>query len=206
MNYQNRYLLRYSCSAFPVSALVLISLWGGSLQAQAVRDAREAIELGVDLGLTHASYSFGAEKTAAPLALRIGWLNEGRRPNLEFQMLLNDRRRPGQESSNTMTSFQIGVRLKKNNAGVVPIAGPFVSVGGGVSSLRRHVSEPDAPRFRFLPSVSVGIGARHPIGSSFLRAELVAGFDRGYAGPESTLFVPSRTSVGIRLGFSALHQ
>ncbi len=193
-----------SASAAAVIALSLIP--ARDLRGQPSRTSDSAMELGIDLGVARATHSSRSQSMAVPVALRIGWLDDDRRANLEFQVILNDRREGSQRTSNTMSTFHIGIRLKKDSIGGVPFSGPYVSIGGGVTSLRRYLTTPDVPRYRFLPSAVVGVGTRRALGNSLLRFETVAAFDRGYAGPESTLFVPSRVSLGLRFGFSALHR
>lgn len=189
-----------------VTGLMVVAMLPSMAHAQEKTKSLDVMEFGIDVGVASSVQSIGAPPRTVPVTFRFGWMEDGRRISLEYRITANDKRLDTEETGARFMNAVFDVRLKKDAEGKIPFAGPYVSFGGGLSPLRSYISDEDAPRWRFLPSALVGIGIRQEVGSAMLRTELVTGFDRGYAKPGSALFVPSRTTVGVRFGVSGLKR
>lgn len=181
-----------------VRITILAACLLGIAGSMAAQDApRDASEFGMDFAMSRNTGRAPTRAVTAPLSIRFGAYSTDRRLGVESRFtMLDDRLESGGKSAFT-SAVQLNYRLASVSSG---FGGSYMFGAVSLTSTRLVLSS--AQERRWLIGPQAGLGHRILVPGGAVRAEVVASYDPGHASASASL--PSRTSMGLRLGYSVL--
>lgn len=165
-------------------------------------------EFGVDLSIASTKSDGASDRVFSvntPVDVRIGFVSQS-----NFMLETRFSLAYGSSDGNSFYAFRPGLnalwRLGEgtgmhNQMGAYLTAGAsFALLGASVEVLGTDVSES-----QFIPGINLGIGMRSAMGSLGFRMEGFFAYDMEGGSEGEPDFVPSRTTIGVRIGLSVWH-
>jgi len=178
--------------------VTMLLMIGCTQPLAAQRDSLSRYEFGIDQGAAVAMDRSYGSTADFPVTLRWGNLSRSRTYGLEMRLGLIERRRAPVSGVGLSTGVNVLLRLPARARQVSRGSNPYMTLG--IAAVRADA----VSRSVTVPAMNVGLGARAFVRGHLVRAELSYARTAGSAAAGAVGFLPFRSSVGMRLGYSLL--